>query len=151
MATTKFITKAIKNGLISTLGNLDATENGTKIQAVSGSSSNVFDSYPAIRVLPNDIDNETETNRTDQRTSKFTLLVHIEVEKDSSVSEETAYDTMYDLQDIIFDKLQSYDWTNSLNVLQTQATYGGYEFLEMKNGLNLVFRIDVSVVYSRSA
>ena len=147
---TEFITKKIKNGLIATLETLGATENGTQLQEVSGSSTNIFDSYPALRVLPNDVDNETETNRSDQRAAKFTLLVHIEVEKDSSVSEEEAYDTMYDFQDLIFDKLQEYDWQNTLNILQVQAKYGGYEFLEMKNGLNLVFRIDVTATYSRN-
>ena len=56
---------------------------------------------------------------------------------------------MYDLQDLIMDKLQEYDWENLVNVLQTQVTYGGYELLEMNNGINLVFRMTVTVKYSR--
>ena len=57
---------------------------------------------------------------------------------------------MYDLQDIVINKLDSFDWVNDLNILKTQATYGGYEILEMKTGLNLVFRIDVTATYSHN-
>lgn len=103
---------------------------------------------PSIRVLPDDVDNETETNRSDERMAKFTLLTHIEM-TETPESEEEAYNTMYDLQDLIMDKLQEYDWENLVNVLQTQVTYGGYELLEMNNGINLVFRMTVTVKYSR--
>lgn len=145
----EYVTKKIKNALITGLSDLQATENGTKVQEVRGSSLYAFNSYPAIRVLPNDVTVETETNRSNQRDAQFTLLVHIEVEdKESANAEEEAYDTMYDLQDIILNKLDSLDWINDLNILKCQGKYGGYEWLEMKAGLNLVFRIDVVASYS---
>lgn len=144
----QFITKDIKNSLVRALKTLKPTENGTEIQEVAGSSFQIFEAYPSIRVLPDDVDNETETNRSDERMAKFTLLTHIEM-TETPESEEEAYNTMYDLQDLIMDKLQEYDWENLVNVLQTQVTYGGYELLEMNNGINLIFRMTVTVKYSR--
>lgn len=147
---TRFITKEIKEALINALkDNLEPTQNGTTLMEVAGSTTYAFEKFPAARVLPNDVDLSTETNRSNERASAFTILIHIELEEKPD-SEEDAYDTMYDLQDIVINKLDSFDWTNTLNILKTQATYGGYEILEMKTGLNLVFRIDVTATYSHN-
>lgn len=143
----EFITKKIKNGLIAVLKTVEATENGTKIQEVTDTTVKQFVAYPSVRVLPNDLDNSPETNRSDSRVAGFTLLVHIELEN-TPESESDAFDTMYDLQDAITQKLAEYDWTNSLNILSVNVTTGNWEVLEMQTGLNLVFRMDVAASYS---
>lgn len=146
------ITRRIRDQIVTTLKSIGATENGTELQRVVTNVAESLEAYPSARVLPDNVENETQTNMSTERTAKFVILVHINLE-DTPESEDEAYNTMYDLSDLIFNKFDDEDarWNESdIPILGSRARYGGYEILEMANGNNLVLRIDIDTIYSNN-
>jgi hypothetical protein len=142
--------QTIKNAVIALLQGMGATSDGTKLKTVLDNTKGAFDGYPAAQVLPLNLGNATLTNRSKERTSAYAVLLHIPME-DTPESEAAAYNAMYDLVDLITDTFDTAD-LNGLNlgfVLRFDTTLADYQVAQMKNGVTLLVRMDISAMYTK--
>lgn len=142
--------QTIKNAVIALLQGMGATSDGTKLKSVLDNTKGTFDGYPAAQVLPLNLLNESQTNRSKRRTSSYAVLLHIPME-DTAESEAAAYNAMYDLVDLITDTFDTAD-LSGLNlgfVLMFDTTLADYQVATMKNGVTLLVRIDIKAMYTK--
>lgn len=142
----------IKNAVITLLNGMPATANGTKLKSVLDNTKGTFNGYPAAQVLPLNLENSTLANHQKERVSGYVVLLHIPLE-DTAESEASAYDTMYDLVDLITDTFDVADAANnglSLGfVLRFDTTLADWQIVTMKNGVTLLVRIDIKAMYTK--
>lgn len=144
--------KDIKNAILAKLQTMGATGDGTVLTSIVDSSRGTFDGYPAAQLLPMRLDNATLATHQKERVSGYVVLLHIPFE-DTPESESAAYDTMYDLVDLITDTFDTADSANTglgLGfVLMFDTTLADYQVATLKNGVTLLVRIDIKAMYTK--
>jgi hypothetical protein len=140
--------RAIKDALLTTLQNMGSTSDGTKLVSVLDNTRGAFEGYPAAQLLPMRLDNSVLANHQQERTSNYVLLVHIPME-DTPETEQTAYNTMYDIVDLVTDTLDTASFDLGVGVLLLETTLADYQVATMKNGVTLLVRIDIKAMYTK--
>lgn len=138
----------IKNALLTRLQGMGATSNGTVLKSVQDNSKGAFEGYPAAQLLPMRLDNSVLANHQQERVSGYVILLHIPFE-DTPESESSAYDTMYDLVDLITDTFDTGSYGLGVGTLLLETTLADYQVATMKNGVTLLVRIDIKVMYTK--
>jgi hypothetical protein len=139
----------IKNGLITVLQGLGATSDGTRLQQVIDNASSPYDTFPSARILPRDQTNATLQNHQNERTVSYVCWVDLQLE-DSPSGESKAYDTMYDLQDLIVDGLDAASFNFGVGTLILETKVSAFEVTaDSKVGAILSMRIDIDARYSK--
>lgn len=100
----------VKSKMMEALANLPATSDGTEVQAVVGSGEDAFEQYPTIRVVPNGIQ---RIYNSEQRYIDYEIALVISTYLDMGKTEhpdETVINTMLEIVDNIFDRLDEGNW-----------------------------------------
>lgn len=140
--------KDIKNAIVTQLENMGSTADGTKLKSVKDNTRGTFEGYPAAEVLPSQQSNDVETNVQQLRTPQYAVLLHIPME-DTPESESAAYDTMYDLVDLIMDTFDTASYDLGVGTLLFETTLADYQVATLKNGVTLLVRVDVRAKYTK--
>jgi hypothetical protein len=114
---------------------------------VIGHPRGQFDSEPAVRVLPSDQTSEDTTFGQSDRTVSFIVRTHL---KSTDAGEE--FDRMYELTDLLIDRLDKADYANELsgfNVFQMETTRGTWFEEDSQAGPILSCDLNVAVKYSK--
>lgn len=100
----------VKRRMAAALENLPATSDGTEVQAVVQSGEDAFDQYPTIRIVPNGINRIVNSQ---QRYIDYEIALVVSTYLDlgkESVPDAAVIDTMLEIVDNIFDRLDEADW-----------------------------------------
>lgn len=151
--------KRIKNALITMLGGLTYdTGSGAEpaFQSIRDNTQQRFDGYPALTVLPGDVTTEKESTRQNLKRVSFLITVHLQFEN-TAASESSAYDQMYDLTDILIDKLDAADAAGELHTIDggitthvLNATRGDWYLAPAKSGVILLCDVNVELRYTQN-
>lgn len=115
----------VKQKMMAKLEDLPATTDGTEIQAIVGSGEDAFDQYPTIRVVPNGI--QRIVNSTD-RYVDYEIMLVISTYLDMGKAEhpdQAVIDTMLEIVDNIFDRLDEGDWLPESNKSEKYSVMEG--------------------------
>lgn len=148
--------RSIKNAIMQLISNLQY-EGEPAFTTVTDNTSDDFDSYPAVRVLPspNLIDNEIGTMPQNDRTVRFNIVVHESLEDPTRI-QSTVIDHMTDLADLLLDTFDIGDFDDSLKDID--QTIGNYMMsvpnvtldpVDSKAGALLMLVLTVEVKYSK--
>lgn len=140
--------KDIKNAIMTQLSAMGSTADGTKLVTVKDNTRGTFQGYPAAEILPSRQQNDVETNVQQLRTPEYAVLLHIPME-DTPESESLAYDTMYDLVDLIMDTFDTASFDLGVGTLLFETTLADYQVATLKNGVTLLVRIDLRARYTK--
>jgi hypothetical protein len=140
--------KDIKNAIITKLTAMPALSDGTKLKSILDNTRGAFEGYPAAQLLPLNLVNDTLANHQQQRTSGYVILLHIPME-DTAETESQAYDIMYDLVDQITDTLDTGSFDLGVGALFLETTLADWQVATMKNGVTLLVRLDIKVMYTK--
>lgn len=142
-------TRQIKDAVIAKLIAMGSTTDGTHLITVLDNTKGAFEGYPSAQVLPLKLENKVLANHQMERTSGYAVLLHIPLE-DTAESEQAAYNTMYDLVDLITDTFDTGSYDMGLGfVLLFETTLADYQVVTMKNGVTLLVRIDIKAMYTK--
>ena len=149
--------KRIKNALMSILSDIEYDAGSGSEPAftqVVDNTSTEFESYSSLRVLPGDLDTNKASVAENDRTVSYVVYVHLPLEA-KPVSESATYDKMYDLTDLIIDRLDVGDYDNALNTSDPtvgthflDAERGDWIVNTSKGGAILICQVNVNVRYS---
>lgn len=158
MAAYKGQSRKIKDALVTILSGIEYEKTAGNLEdafvSVKGYAFGEFDGFPAVRILPGQVDKERGSMSQDDRSVAFVVRVHVEREQDTS--EEHDINHVYDLTDLIMNRLDGADFHNTLE--QVDPTIGTYmlecqrgEWSEVTSsvGALLMCDVDVSVSYSK--
>lgn len=148
--------RAIKNALVTLVSGLEYNGEPAFTQ-VTDNTSEDFDSYPAVRILPSPdlISNEIGTMPQNDRTVRFNIVVHDSLE-DSKKIQSAVIDGMTDRADLLLDTLDIGDFTDQLKSID--PTLGDYMMsvpsvtldpVDSKGGALLMLVLSVEVKYSK--
>lgn len=140
--------KDIKNAIMTQLVAMGSTADGTKLVTVKDNTRGTFEGYPAAEILPSKQSNDVETNVQQLRTPEYAVLLHIPME-DTPESESLAYDTMYDLVDLIMDTFDTASFDLGVGTLLFETTLADYQVATLKNGVTLLVRVDLRAKYTK--
>lgn len=114
---------------------------------VIGHPRGQFDKQPMVRILPNDQTSENATFGQSDRTVSFIVRTHLK-----ATDEGTEFDVMYELTDLLIDRLDQADHNNELdnfNVFFIETTRGVWFEEESQAGPILSCDLNVAVKYSK--
>lgn len=155
MPVTAGITRQIKDALVVAL---QAVEYGGEPAFVSvlDNTHDEFSGFPAALVLPDKITSVPEgLGRVMQHTANYQIVTHVPVASPSDV-EQTQYDTMYDLADLVQGAVESGFFNNILS--QQISGFASYDMqckqgiirpVQSKIGPILLATLNVEVTYSQ--
>lgn len=146
------ITTKVKEAMMTALGNLPATGNGTEVQAVVGSGQDAFDQYPVIRVIPSGIEREIDSE-TCYRDYKMNYVISIYLDMgDDVIPDEEIIATMCEIVDNVVECLDTNDWLPDIQGLDLMggATTSTIDTISTKNGTSLYCDLIYPVSYRTS-
>lgn len=159
MAAYNGASKRIKNALVTMLQGLTYDTGGGEepaFQSVRDNTQQRFEGYPALTVLPGDVTTEKESTRQNLKAVAYLLTVHLQFEN-TPESESAAYDQMYDLTDILIDKLDAADAAGELHTIDggitthiLNATRGDWYLAPAKSGVILLCDVNVELRYTQN-
>ena len=143
-------TKEVKTALVTLLGTLPATSDGTTVQAIVGSGQDAFEKYPTVRVLPAGISLATDDGgRYQDYTMNFIVSLYLDMGK-AEVPDETVVDTLIEFQDLLFTALNS-DWlpetTGNSHYNIGDTAVSAIDTTTSKTGVALFCDIQLPVTY----
>lgn len=142
-------TRAIKDALITVLEGVEY-KGEQAFTKVVGHTEGEFDDYPSIRILPGDQTAEKSTMSQDERTIRFIVRTHVELDGGNG------FDYMYDLTDLILDTVNEADFADRLKDINPEiptymmeADRGDWFDAETQAGPVLMCDVNVEVRYSK--
>lgn len=149
-------TRAIKNALVTLVTGLQYNGEPAFTQ-VTDNTSDDFESFPAVRVLPSPelISNEIGTMPQNDRTVRFNVVVHDSLESADKIQSDVI-DGMTDRADLLLDTFDVGDFTDQLKAID--PTLGDYimsvpsvslDPVDSKGGALLMLVLTVEVKYSK--
>lgn len=143
------LTTDVKNAMMTALQTLPATSNGTEIQAIVGSGEDAFDDYPVIRVVPTGVE-RVVTAETMFRDYQINVVISIYLDMgDAQFPDSEIIDTMCEIEDAIFDRLDQDDWLPDVKglALAESAATTTLDTIATKNGTALYCDIVYPLTY----
>lgn len=143
------ITNDVKNAMMTALAELPPTSNGTEIQAIVGSGQDAFDKYPVIRVVPTGVERNVSAE-TCYRDYQINVVISIYLDMgDAEFPDEEIINTMCELEDAIFDRLDQDDWLPNVQglALAESAVSTTLDTIATKNGTALYCDILYPLTY----
>lgn len=146
------ITTRVKEAIMTALGNLPATGNGTEIQAIVGSGQDAFEEYPVIRVIPSGVERNisADTNYKDYRMN-FVISIYLDM-GDEVIPDEEIIATMCEIEDEVIARLDEDDWLPDEQglCLAESVSSSTIDTIQTKNGTVLYCDILYPVSYRTS-
>ena len=148
------MSKRVKNALKTFMAELQVDGEPAFVRVI-GSMRGEFDAYPALRILPNDLTTTKASVKENDKSIQFIFRVSLPLEN-NPLPTEAIIDQMYDLTDLLVDRLDSGDYDGalsqvdpSLEVLRIDASRGDWLSTQSAVGLILNCDVAVAVLYSR--
>ena len=143
-------TKDVKSALVTLLGTLPATSDGTTVQSIVGSGQDAFEQYPTVRVLPAGISLSTdEAGRWQDYTMNFIVSLYLDMGQ-AEIPDETVVNTLIEFQDLLFTALNS-DWlpetTGNSHYNIGDTAVSAIDTTTSKTGVALFCDIQLPVTY----
>lgn len=140
-------TRDIRDALISVIAPIQR-DGEPAFTEVVGYPGDQFDSYPSVRVLPLDIDNQKSAFNQVDRHVAFTIRTYLPAKDDGS-----DFDQMYELTDLLIDSLDEADQSDALReqlgTYMLNTTRGSWDYFGDQSGVSLYADINVEVAYSQ--
>lgn len=145
--------RRIKDALVTLLTGLQYGGEDA-FQLVTSDPSKEPDQEPWALVFPNEMLSVKGATGQQDRTVSFDILMSLNLEDNARTQSET-YDYMYDLTDLVLSGLESSDFHDSLNAIDSSlgtwildVPRAQFSPAESKNGLILLCIVNVGLTYS---
>lgn len=153
----KTISVRVKDAMKVALQGLGATSNGTEVLQVLTSGDDQFDKYPTIRILPQDYNRVVNADaRTYEYTMTYIVSIYLELDNQQETPDADVVDTMQELVDKVFDKLDDEAWLENVTLPSGSIFVADgdspvvIDVTSAKTGVALYADITYAVTYKKS-
>ncbi|MEA9986253.1 hypothetical protein [Subtercola sp. RTI3] len=155
---TRGLNRRIKDALVTILSSLQYDAGSGAEDAfvdVVDNTRDAFEGSPIARVLPDGFASTPGSNSQNDHTPKFDVIVSWPLEDPSDV-ESALYDQLYDITDLIVNKVEHDDWVDELtqidpNIQNWIMDIGkvSWRIASGKSGALLLLEIVIGITYSQ--